>query len=374
VKSAGQLKPEHIPELAYEKWVMEQAGYAVSRCGVLHANKQAVWPDRDGIFTYEDVTERVNLACEDVPARVEWMKELALPGSEAPDARKYFSKICHDCEFKTTVCWRGIDEPTIYDVVHATRIPLLEAEGIFYLKDIPADTELSSANRRHVNLINRRGVDIDRRGVKAMLDDLKYPIHFLDFETASVPIPMFEGNHPWQKIAFQYSLHILDENGTMRHVDYLHDARSDPTGPIALSLCNEIGDTGSIVAYHADMERGVLEDLAETAPAFAELLLGMTRRLWDLELVFKHYYRDWRFGSKSSIKVVLPALVPELSYEDQEIQDGGAASWGWIQMLESDDSTERRQKAEALRSYCRLDTLAMVKLLEHVRSAVSIDA
>ena len=63
-------------------------------------------------------------------------------------------------------------------------------------------------------------------------------------------------------------------------------------------------------------------------------------------------------------------LVPELTYDDETISDGGAASWGWIQMLESDDFIERQQKADALRSYCKLDTFAMVKLLKQVRQAL----
>ena len=118
------------------------------------------------------------------------------------------------------------------------------------------------------------------------------------------------------------------------------------------------------------MESGVLKDLAERFPEHADRLLQVSARIWDLEKVFLKHYRHWKFGSKSSIKVVLPVLVPALSYEKEDISDGGDASLGWIEMLESDDFIERQAKADALRSYCKLDTLAMAELLAHVREVV----
>ena len=159
----------------------------------------------------------------------------------------------------------------------------------------------------------------------------------------------------------------MEEDGEVRHVEYLHEDNSDPANAVADRLVADIGATGSVVVYHKTMESGVLQYLADRFPRHAAALHSMNDRIWDLEVVFLKHYRDWRFGSRSSIKVVLPALVPELTYQDEAISDGGAASWGWIQMLESHDFIERQQKADALRSYCKLDTLAMVELLRHVR-------
>ena len=94
----------------------------------------------------------------------------------------------------------------------------------------------------------------------------------------------------------------------------------------------------------------------------------MLHRIWDLETLFLKHYRDWRFGSKSSIKVVLPVLLPALSYEDLDVQDGGSASLAWVEMREAEDPQKARVIAGQLREYCALDTLAMVKLLDHVVS------
>ena len=162
----------------------------------------------------------------------------------------------------------------------------------------------------------------------------------------------------------------MDESGELQHREYLHEERSDPSAPLARRLLEDLGEQGSVVVYHAQMESGVLRDLAERLPELADGLYRADARVWDLESIFLKHYRHWQFGSKSSIKVVLPALVPGLSYETEEISDGGDASLSWIEMLESGDFIERQEKADALRSYCKLDTLAMVELLAHVREAI----
>ena len=113
--------------------------------------------------------------------------------------------------------------------------------------------------------------------------------------------------------------------------------------------------------------RGVLNSLRNKFPKYAPELKSMTERLWDLHPIFEKHYRHWRFGSKSSIKVVLPTLVPELSYKDLEIQEGGGASFGWVRMIESGDVDSQENIARDLLAYCGLDTLAMVRLLEVLR-------
>ena len=112
----------------------------------------------------------------------------------------------------------------------------------------------------------------------------------------------------------------------------------------------------------------MLNSLRNQFPEYAPALKSMTERLWDLHPIFEKQYRHWKFGSKSSIKVVLPTLVPELSYKDLEVQEGGAASLGWLRMIESGDAAERDVLAKGLLDYCGLDTLAMVELLQVLKA------
>ena len=188
-------------------------------------------------------------------------------------------------------------------------------------------------------------------------------LYILDFESAAIATPLLEGSSPWQMYAFQYSLHVLDETGHIEHSEFLHEDFSDPSQAIADSLVKNIGDTGSIIVYYQPMEKGVLKDLAKQFPDSADALKGMIARLWDLEVVFNKHYRHWQWGTKSSIKKVLPTLVPELSYQDLEIQEGGSATAEWIEMIRATDPAHKAKISQALLEYCKLDTWAMVELL-----------
>jgi len=367
VKSSTDVEPKHYPDLAFQKWIMEQCGYPVSRCSVIFADKSGIWPDQESIFQSKDVTDRVDLAYQQIPDQLAPMIEIAESKEARPEFMDCISKECHDCEFKKTVCWKDISKPTIYDVIRADKIPLLKAEEVFYIEDVPKDFELNPTNRRNVDCMQSDAVNIDMPAIKSMLDELEYPIYFLDFESVSVATPLFDGNWPWQKLAFQYSIHKLDEDGTLEHIEFLHEENSDPSLPIAERLVKDIGETGSVIVYFKTMESGVLKDLADWFPQHASALRSMNERIWDLYVVFNKHYRHWKFGSRASIKIVLPVLVPELNHANEEISDGGEASISWIKMLETDDEETRQKLKTDLLSYCKLDTLAMVRLLEKVQ-------
>ena len=371
VKSSTSVKARHYPDLAYQKWVMQQAGYRVSKCTVLHAHRGGSWPDVASIFTLVDVTKEVDDWYPDVEPALEAMLPLMVKGSAAPEARPLFSKNCLDCPFKETVCWKDIEEFTIYEVINASSLPALEAEGVLYVKDVPAERieqSLNKKDRANVLRIQQQSIDIQQDVIKSRLDELVTPIYFLDFESIATAVPLFDSIAPWKQLAFQYSLHILHEDGRLEHREYLHREASDPSAAVAKRLCQDIGDVGSIVVYYATMERGVLNSLRNQFPEYASALKSMTERLWDLHPIFEKHYRHWKFGSKSSIKVVLPTLVPALSYKDLEVQEGGAASLGWLRMIESGDAAERDVLAKGLLDYCGLDTLAMVELLQVLKA------
>ena len=77
----------------------------------------------------------------------------------------------------------------------------------------------------------------------------------------------------------------------------------------------------------------------------------------------KWYYTPEMKGSYS-IKLVLPALVPELSYNDLEIKEGGTASNTFLSMVNGTFVGDVKEIRNQLIEYCELDTYAMVKILE----------
>jgi hypothetical protein len=103
--------------------------------------------------------------------------------------------------------------------------------------------------------------------------------------------------------------------------------------------------------------------MAAMYPEYAAFLESINARIFDLMDIFKdQHYVDAGFKGSCSIKMVLPVLVPELSYSAlEDVQEGGIASLYWFKHVYS-DSAVRERVAENLLKYCELDTLAMVEV------------
>ena len=133
-------------------------------------------------------------------------------------------------------------------------------------------------------------------------------------------------------------------------------------------LISDCGSLGDILVYNIGFERGKLNDLIKVFPQYSDQLKGIVNRLRDLMIPFqkKWYYTPEMKGSYS-IKYVLPALVPDLSYNELEIKDGGTASNTFLSMVNGkfEGNTEKTRKY--LLEYCKLDTYAMVKILEKLQ-------
>ena len=94
----------------------------------------------------------------------------------------------------------------------------------------------------------------------------------------------------------------------------------------------------------------------------ADALGDIEMRLFDLLPVVRSSYYHPRFRGSFSIKRVLPAIVPELGYDDLEIADGQTAAVRYVRAFASTDREERQHTFTDLRAYCARDTLAMVRL------------
>jgi hypothetical protein len=122
---------------------------------------------------------------------------------------------------------------------------------------------------------------------------------------------------------------------------------------------------GTVLAYNQSFEISRLKDLAIELPEFKEPILLLIKRIRDLMEPFqqKWYYAPGMHGSYS-IKMVLPALVPDLSYEGMAIADGQAASYAFESLMYMDDEEKKKAIKEDLLKYCNMDTEAMVRVWE----------
>jgi hypothetical protein len=207
---------------------------------------------------------------------------------------------------------------------------------------------------------------IDIEEIRNFTNGLNYPLYFLDFETIGPAVPKYDGSRPYQQLVFQYSLHIQKiSNSEIIHREYLADPSQDPRPNFIEQLIQDCGTSGDIIVYNIGFERGKLNDLIEVFPEYSKELRGIINRLKDLMIPFqqKWYYTPEMKGSYS-IKYVLPALVPELSYDGLPIKEGGAASNIFLSMVNGTFDGDLEETRRQLLEYCKLDTFAMVKILE----------
>jgi len=192
----------------------------------------------------------------------------------------------------------------------------------------------------------------------------------MDFETLNPAIPRFPGMRPYDQIPFQWSVHVLGKPGAkLEHFEFLAEDANDPRREFIASLCSVLGKSGSILVYSA-FESQRLSELVAWLPEFAGRIKKIQRSLWDLLPVVRNHVYHPKFAGSYSIKNVLPALMPGMTYEGMEVADGTDAGLAWESLVRGGlDQTERDRTRKALLDYCGQDTLAMVRLLEKLRFA-----
>jgi len=173
---------------------------------------------------------------------------------------------------------------------------------------------------------------------------------------------------PYDQLPFQWSVHVQRQPGAEpEHHEFLAQDARDPRREFIESLFNALGESGNIIVYSA-FESQRLSDIAAWLPEHSERIKAIQARLFDLlPIVREHTYHPAYAGSYS-IKSVLPALVPEMTYDGMEVADGQSAGLAWESLVRgSIDASERDRIRKALLDYCGQDTLAMVRLHQVLR-------
>jgi hypothetical protein len=244
----------------------------------------------------------------------------------------------------------------------------LEAIGVGSIMDIPNDFILTEIQRRAATCV-QTGEPWYSPELRHVLGGLAYPLYFADFETVSPCIPKFPGTHPYQNVPFQWSVHMQRQAGAApEHFEFLAADKSDPRAAFASALCDVLGDRGSIVVYHQQFESQRLTGLALWLPEFSGRIKRIQRRLWDLLPVVRNHVYHHGFGGSYSLKSVLPALVPQMTYAGIEVADGRAAGSAWNSLINGELNHDEAPRIwKALLAYCARDTFGMMALLEKLQ-------
>lgn len=373
IKASTSAKPEHIPDLAFQLIVLEGAGIQIRNLGIVHVNRDYVRSGPihiEGISTLTDVTRKVRELRDETASQVEAALRV-IDLTDMPDiSPRHLQSGSMDDWMEIFEAVNGpVETYSIYHLasIKAEQVGKLEGAGVRSLASIPDDFALTDRQKRQVTAVKTAQRTIDVAAIRSFIKTVEYPLYFLDYETFSDVVPVFDGTRPYQQVPFQYSLHIRRAPGAeLKHREYLHEENTHPVPPLLARLEQDIGDTGSVIVWHDPFEKSRNTEMGEMSPAHAEFLADVNARVIDLMDPFKYgWFVDKDFFGSASIKKVLPVLAPELSYGALDIQDGETAQREWMDVVFRDKHPERRNEVfAALRSYCELDTLAMVRILD----------
>jgi len=395
----------------------------------------------DGILQLRDVTLEVLKIQDVIKNRANQFINILRNGITSNEYK--INKDCKSCEFKCNdipmngykECWGTLadSDPHIFELYYGGSLTNDEKEvylnklidnGQTSLYDInpeilkKKDGSIGSRNQRQlIQLSNtKNNTEWISNDLDGILNDLKYPLHFIDFETYTGAIPFNRGMRPYELISFQWSCHSINKPGdTPIHSEWISTDGSFPNFEFAESLKNQIGETGTPLMW-ATHENTVLRTILKQMDVFGynnsilrDWLIGITSdkdtkregRLIDMNnLTLNHYFHPYMKG-KTSIKKVLPAIWNHFPYlhqipffkdysardfeggiidpydtlkadliitDEEDAVAGGTDAMRAYQRIRFDETITSTQKDEIKRQlleYCKLDTMAMVIIAHH---------
>ena len=372
VKSSARVDDKHIPDVAIQKYVVEGCGYKVADACLMHLNREYLYDGKNynlkKLFTLHNLNKEISLFKRELPVHLaEQWKVLSL--KKAPDVA--YGTRCNTpfaCEFYA-FCHRDVPDDWVGDLPGiGKKLDALMAMGIESVRHIPEHFPLTGIQKRACACIRKNRNYYDRN-LKVAIAKLTYPLYFMDFETAFPALPRYAGMHPYDQIPFQWSVHLRRTPGSeLEHFEFLNGDGSDPRRMFITKLLPvlEKHRQAPIVVYSA-FEAACLSQLAGLFPEYADRIEAVKMRLRDLLKIIRTHVYHPRFMGSFSIKNVLPALVPDMSYDNMAIADGLQAGIAYEKLTGDEiDSKEKERLRKALLAYCGQDSLAMVKLLEHL--------
>ena len=378
VKSGASAKEDYQIDLAFQCHVAAEAGFVVRRAYLITVNTAYLFDgtfDAVQLLRITDETETVNAIRATLGDQITAARDcLAGPEPEAT-LNDYCKASKLDCRFIV----RKFPDIPEYNVSHifnagTAKLKKLLELGILNVCDIPTDFEMTDREAAIVEVERTGQPYIDKKSISEELEDLDYPLNFLDYETFNPAVPKFPNTRPYQQMVFQYSLHTLDKpDGELRHSYHLsrNDGRH-PTEEIVERLHEDLnGRVGTIIIWSEGFEKKRNTEMGEMFPDYADFLAELNAGVYDLRKVFsQRRYMHPEFRGSSSIKNILPVLCRDLSYDGMEIGDGITASIKWYHMATGRGNENELQKLyDDLCAYCHLDTLAMVRIFEFLQNA-----
>jgi len=308
--------------------------------------------------------------------------------------------MCKKCEFKTKEnsdidnlksgfkeCWTeaysfkeaDFSIPSVLDIWNFPLKNKLIKSGIVKISQID-ETDInpepdkkpgwSASQRRWLQIEkiknNDNEISIDAENLKAEMNSWTFPYHFIDFETSMCAIPLSKDERPYQGLAFQFSHHILHEDGRVEHAGQFlfQEVGKNPNINFIRALKSNLeNDNGTIFRYatHENSYLNMIYDFIQKSrdliPDKDQLISFIKtiskskedsvvkwngdRNMLDLCELVKRFYYDPKTNGSNSIKQVFPAILSRSSYlqnkystpvygADDGIPSLNFENWQWI--------------------------------------------
>jgi len=371
VKSKTSVSEQkHIPDVAIQAHVLRAAGIPIVRCEVMHLSRDCVYPDLSNLFARQDVTEMVEARLATMQREIrDQLITARLPIAPNVETGSH-CKRPDPCPFLDR-CWPVPPSDHISTLYRVTEKMLaeFEASGWQTIRDLPDDVQLSAIAARQRRALREGNRIVERETLLEVMKTLTYPVAHIDFETIQPAIPVWNGCRPYDQIPVQLSCHLVNADQTETHTQWLFDGHGDPRPGMADAILEACKSAATVTAYSAQFERGCIELVADACPEKAPLLKGIADNLVDLQPIVRENVYDEKFGGSFSIKKVVPALVPNLDYEDLPIAEAETASVQLARLILGGSRIhpeEREELRQSLLEYCKRDTAAMAALSQRL--------
>ena len=378
VKSSTKIKDIYVDDAAYQYFVLSNLGLNVKKVAIVYINNEYIRGNELDIiqlFNIEDITDIAKQKQDEIRANIDIINNYMEVHGQDNEPVKDIGTYCFDpysCAF-WEYCTKDLPTPNVFDISGMQKRSKFKKyyEGKISFEEL----ESEKINKKYLEQIdfelNNRDPKINKKAIEKLLSTLRYPLYFIDYESCQYAIPELEGTKAYQQIPFQYSLHIVKEEGApIEHKEFLAEVGDENIiRTFAESMINDMPEDGSVIVYNKTFEATRNKEIGEMYPDLKPEMDRFNNNIVDLMIPFRSrdYYTKEMQGSYS-IKYVLPALYPddpELDYKELSLIHKGDEASNAFLSLKDKSPEEQKVIREALLAYCKLDTLAMVKIWEN---------
>lgn len=250
VKSSTSVSDTYILDSALQYYVITNSGIKIDDIFIVYINNQYIKNgelDLNKLFIKESILEQVLELQSFIPTKIKELKTV-LNQNKIPKVE--IGEHCgnpYPCDFAGH-CWKHIPENSVFDIANLRAAKKFELyqKDVVEVKDIPRSFPLNDKQWQQVESHLNDTTVIAKDEIKYFIEQLNFPLRFLDFETFQLCIPVFDNSRPYQQIVSQYSLHTLSsKKGKLQHAEFLAEANGkDPRIGFVESLIRDCGNKG----------------------------------------------------------------------------------------------------------------------------------